>query len=607
MMPSKTKKKGNGNIDVALKHFNQGCSMLYDFHMFGALAHGASIYRMEKTPFPANGWAAVCRNGDIFCHPKRRAEPEEWGWVLAHCLLHLGMGHFRETADARLWNLVCDCAAAKFLADMKLGAPPEPFLDAPPAFGTEEKLFERLYGKEPPKEYLGFGTAGPGQTDMIFNQDGDQNQGRGTDWQAAFAMGLGEAVRVAVNTAAGVGEDGNRILGSGRYENRISRAKEWFISSYPLLGAVAASFKIIDDPKLLGRMDISIAAVSPSLCEIYINPHAALHEEELRFVMAHEFLHAALRHDVRCEWRNAYLWNVACDFVINMWLAEMGVGERPEGALYDVQFKNMSAEAVYDKIAGDMRAYLDMDTFGGFGAGDIVPGDPGWQKRDGAVGLDDFYRRALGQGLAYHQERGRGYLPAGLVEEIRALAHPPIPWDVELARWFDGQFAPVEKKRSYARASRRQSATPDIPRPNWVVPQGAMDGRTFGVVLDTSGSMERGLLAAALGAIASYSGARDVPAARVVFCDADAYDQGYMPPEDIAGTVRVRGRGGTVLQPGIDLLLRAKDFPETAPILIITDAMCEARLIFHGREHAFLIPAGAHLPFVPKGKVFRMR
>ena len=28
-------------------------------------------------------------------------------------------------------------------------------------------------------------------------------------------------------------------------------------------------------------------------------------------------------------------------------------------------------------------------------------------------------------------------LPAGLIEEIRALAMPPIPWDVKLARWFD--------------------------------------------------------------------------------------------------------------------------------------------------------------------------
>jgi hypothetical protein len=118
--------------------------------------------------------------------------------------------------------------------------------------------------------------------------------------------------------------------------------------------------------------------------------------------------------------------------------------------------------------------------------------------------------------------------------------------------------------------------------------------------------MGRWLLATALGAIASDSAARDVPAARVVFCDAAAYDMGYMKPEDIAGTVKVKGRGGTVLQPGIDLLANADDFPADAPILVITDCQCD-RVALHGREHAFLIPAGSNLPFAPKGKVFRMK
>src|SRR5207247_2004297 len=133
------------------------------------------------------------------------------------------------------------------------------------------------------------------------------------------------------------------------------------------------------------------------------------------------------------------------------------------------------------------------------------------------------------------------------------LSQPPIPWDVALAQWFAHHFPPIDKTRSYARPSRRQSATPDIPRPRWTSPPPSEQGRTFGVLLDTSGSMERSLLAKALGAIASYSLAREVPAVRVVFCDAATYDQGYMPPEAIADRVRVVGRGGTVLQPGIDL------------------------------------------------------
>jgi predicted metal-dependent peptidase len=80
-----------------------------------------------------------------------------------------------------------------------------------------------------------------------------------------------------------------------------------------------------------------------------------------------------------------------------------------------------------------------------------------------------------------------------------------------------------------------------------------------------------------------------------------------MKPEDIAGSVKVKGRGGTVLQPAIELLDRAEDFPKTAPLLIITDGDCDRRLVLYGREHAYLIPEGRSLPFVAKGKVFRVR
>jgi hypothetical protein len=90
-----------------------------------------------------------------------------------------------------------------------------------------------------------------------------------------------------------------------------------------------------------------------------------------------------------------------------------------------------------------------------------------------------------------------------------------------------------------------------------------------------------------------------VSAARVIFCDAEAHDNGWMHPLDIAGRVRVWGRGGTVLQPGVDLLQEAPDFPKDGPILIITDAMCDHVQV--RREHAFLIPAGAALPFKPRG------
>jgi predicted metal-dependent peptidase len=108
-----------------------------------------------------------------------------------------------------------------------------------------------------------------------------------------------------------------------------------------------------------------------------------------------------------------------------------------------------------------------------------------------------------------------------------------------------------------------------------------------------------------LGAIASYGAARDVAVVRLVFCDAQAYDEGYVPIEEIATRVRVKGRGGTVLQPGVDLLQAARDFPKDGPILVITDGACDVFTV--RRDHAVLMPPDARLPFTPRGPIFRIR
>lgn len=341
---------------------------------------------------------------------------------------------------------------------------------------------------------------------------------------------------------------------------------------------------------------------------IHTDPTAHFTTEEWQFILAHEYLHAGLQHHYHCQGRDPYLWNIACDYVINGWLHEMQIGSMPqEGLLYDESLTGLSAESIYDMILNDLRRYGKQDTFRGFCKGDILlPPNPKHLSENG-VTLDEFCRSAVQQGLEYHQRQGRGLIPAGLIEEIRALSMPPIPWDVELANWFQVYFAPLEKHRTYARPSRRQASTPDIPRPRYALQDIPTDSRTFGVVVDTSGSMSAKQIGMALGSIASYSAAHDVPFARVVFCDASAYDAGYLAPEDIAGRVQVKGRGGTVLQPGIDLLENASDFPKDGPILIITDGDIEDSIkITH--EHAWLLPRGGHkLPFRSKGAVFRFR
>lgn len=561
---------------------------------FFYMEHCARVYCDTSYPIAKSDWAYVCTDGSIYLNPHRDAPIPEWEYVISHCLLHLGFGHLDDETKLTdpLWNVACDLVVTKFLSDSHIGTPPPEFRHALPfVVKSEEQAYEWLQEQEAERLEGSFSTMTNGRPDMVWRE-----AHRKVDYTEIFAQSLQASMRDTIRQVKGLPGE----WGSHRFRAKYQKAREWFVSSYPLLGALATSFRIVDDLNTVQRMYIPVAAVSAQMQEIYINPRCQLGYEEWKFVLAHEFLHAALRHDLRCEGRDPELWNVACDLVVNSWLIEMNIGLMPEFGLFDARFQGMSVEAVYDLIYEEGNYYRKRDP------GDILWGDPAWwDSLDGAE-QDAFYRSALQQGLTYHQEHGRGFLPAGLVEEIHAINCPPIPWDVELAKWFDEQFAPLEKHRTYARMSRRQSSAPDIPRPAWRMEEDPREQRIFGVLLDTSGSMDRGLLAAALGSIASYSEARDVHLVRVVFCDAVAYDQGIMSPEDIAGTVRVRGRGGTKLQPGIDLLDRDPKFPKDAPLLVITDGGCED-LNLRGRKHAFLVPRGNQLPFAPKGPVFRLK
>lgn len=593
----------------ARKQFEAAMNVVGGNPLFAPLRRGAvSVYRED---LGRDAWALVGSAGVLVCDT-RLAPVDEWSWVLAHQLCHLGMGHLREgrriERDGRIdpsWNAACCVEVDRLLAHLKIGRCPLILPELPD--GDLESMWRRWRdsGETPVADPGLYGVANNGdlvtgaRLGATYGLAPQWGRAGPPDWEGLFAQGLQAAVRSAVEVAGG--ERDHLTGASGGHKTEWQRALEWFVSSYPLLGGVAAGIRLVEDVDKCRIYNIRIAAVDALAGEIVVHPQSGLQPLEKRFVIAHEILHAALRHDTRTGGRDPWLWNVAADLVINGWLVEMGVGELPEGGLYDPALRGWSAEEVYERIVSDLRRYRKAATFAGIGACDVLDGRLGSRNVD----LDEFYRRALANGLDYHTTSGRGLVPAGLIEEIRARTHPPIGWQVELARWFDDWLPAAERRRTYARLSRRQAATPDIPRPALVRPEEWERSRTFGVVVDTSGSMGAELLGAALGAIASYCAARDVSGARVVFCDAVAYDAGWMAPEDIAGRVKVRGRGGTVLQPGVDLLERADDFPPKGPILVITDTDCDHIRV--RREHAYLVPRGRRLPFTPKGPVFKMQ
>ena len=619
---NKKKEQKKSQKEINYENLLKGISMVRSHPILGAVS--ANIVTTSEN-LNKKTMAIVDSKGNILANANYELAPGQWAFVLAHNILHLAFGHFdadkmpgynitdekwqrtrKVDCNIELWNMACDIYVNSFLKDIKFGI--SPFLDSSKIFainGTDEiAIYNHLITEQIIPSQNEFGTAAIGVMDMNgLNQPVTYKENESNRYTARFVKALAKSVQNVVSEVAGK----EHSYGS---DSDASEAANWFLNHYPLLGGVAAHFKLIENENYCNRNDIHIAAIDVESGELYINPCRDFTTEQWKFILAHEYLHAGLDHHGRCNGRDPYLWNVACDYVINGWLVEMQIGAMPDDdLLYDDTLKGLSAESIYDMILENAKKYEKMNTLRGFRKGDFYGGfgsspNTAYVKGDKkGVSLDEFCRDALRQGLEYHSETGRGLIPAGLIEEIRALAMPPIPWDVELAKWFDNYFEPLEKHRTYARPSRRQASTPHIPRPSYYMQDIPIDARTFGVVIDTSGSMEAKQIGKALGSIASYAVAHDVPFARVIFCDAAAYDAGYLSVEDVAGRINVIGRGGTILQPGVNLLENAPDFPKDGPILIITDGAIEDRLdIKH--THAFLIPKGNRLPFRTKADVF---
>lgn len=587
-----------------------GIALIRQQPVLGPLVHSVYFRADKENRYVGEkGWLTVSPSGWIHHHPSRRAAPEEWARVFGIALVMLGFGMVRARPPLEVWETACLLAAERFCEEMKLGKTPDA-LEHPPIeipVGGEDALFRRFCADGLDLGLLRWRGAwcDTGRPILVALEDKFSTWNAPPDWKALLAEGISQGVGRALRVVAGRETvQGHATLA----DTPAQRAKRRLMDGFPLLGALAAGFDLEQDIKLCQQYGIQVAAIDVGARKIWMNPTARLSPDETLFVFAHELLHAGLNHASRRRGRDPLLWNVACDFLINGWLVEMGVGTPPSiGLLHDAAFAGHGAEEVYDILARDLRRARKLATLRGPGQPDIL-GEEGGRP---FVDAEGYCRRALAQGLDRCLYGGmRGTLPAGLIEEIRSLSQPPIPWDVRLAEWFDERFPPPELRRSYARPSRRQSTTPDIPRPSPLKPpEETRKSRVFGVVLDTSGSMEPQILGKALGAIASYSLAREVYAVRLVCCDASAYDSGWVEPERLLDRFTLKGRGGTVLQPGVDCLrqlARRGDFPLPGPVLLITDGYCEDGLDIPF-DHAFLLPEGKRLPFMPKGEVFGVK
>ena len=588
-----------------LPAWQRGLERARNHHLYGELL--SHIYFQKKDDIKLIN---IVDKGYIYFNSSKNFSPNEWAALFQIAALHL----FLNLVTSKSVNKHYEIAALNEVVNFWLEVGGDEF-DLPSFLKLNEEKYpyaklsltqleEKLYIEGIPQAIDSYSlNLSDAHGALVFTPKDtkkiDLDYNKPKDFPQIFAQALKENLRKTFDL---MGRKSDHHASA-----HIAEAKNWLLKYFPLVGVLVNRFDTIEDSDICEKMKIRWAAVNGTQKEFYINPKVFDNDSEYAkkvenaiWLLAHLSLHIVMQHRSRGVGRDRWYWNLAAEIVIEGWLKKMQVGVRPHKILgFDSDIDNGVTDDIYEAIVREPKMAKKWETLKGEHP-DILDDD---EFIYGAAHDEQQLLALLKRG--YDLQLGRGEMPGAMQEEIRVILQPPIAWEVELAHWMGTYLPSQESIRSYAHPSRRQESTPDIPRARLHRPLQDEVNLTFAVIVDTSGSMLRSLLGKVLGTVASYAQERGVEEVRLVYCDAQAYDAGYVAVTDMLEHLSVRGRGGTVLQRAVDLLESAKDFPKEAPILILTDGFIDDLSIHH--NHAFVLPQGTRLPFVTDKKIFYIK
>lgn len=318
--------------------------------------------------------------------------------------------------------------------------------------------------------------------------------------------------------------------------NKLQKAK-----AKMLLGQVFFATLVMATPLVA---DATLPTAATDMLTIFYNPVfiEGLTLPQVMFVLAHEVMHIVFKHGLRRGSRNPQLWNIACDYAINLILHESGF-EVIQGCLFDPRFKGMSAEEIYDVLQKEMDKENKRRRANGEGNA-----DPDELHKDTGLGEDvreptniDADARAKAEqriqqktAQAANMARMAGKMPAGLARLVDQILNPVVPWQ-DLLR--DYMTRVSKDNESWSRRNRRFR---DVYLPS-------RHGNRMGeitIIGDTSGSItneELARLASEVGAIAEAVNPERI---RIVWADTVvAGEQEFEAGEPIKA--EPKGGGGT--------------------------------------------------------------
>lgn len=244
--------------------------------------------------------------------------------------------------------------------------------------------------------------------------------------------------------------------------NRMQKARAKMLIKHPFFATLMMSTPAVECTVLPNGQACPTAATDMN--KLYYNPEfiESLTDEVVLFVLAHEVMHIALAHGVRLQMRNAVLWNIACDFAINLVLKDSGF-DVWEHALIDKKYEGMSADQIYEDLQQQVDAARKkagkgdaMDPTTMFGDGGGMVGDLQAPEGAGDPAAEARVARSIQQRVAQAANVARmaGKLSGSLERLVGEILDPVVPW-VHILR--DYMTRVTKDDEVWARRNRRFS------------------------------------------------------------------------------------------------------------------------------------------------------
>jgi len=339
--------------------------------------------------------------------------------------------------------------------------------------------------------------------------------------------------------------------------NEYTKARSQLILSSPFFGTLALRLRPIEDSSI-------DTACTNGECIKY-NPKwfLKLRPHERIGLIAHEVMHVALMHMLRRDHRDAFKWNVAADYVINLALKKSNF-ILPHGELYDEQYDGMSTEEVYSKLPEDLGEdngpagiiLLDGTDPGGCGG---VEDHPSIGDGSASGKFEAEIEVAIQQ--AAEAAKSMGKLPGHLQTLIENALAPKVDWKMTLARFLR---ANNKSDFTWIRPNRRFIARgmylPSLHTPCL---------EEIAIAVDTSGSVSDEELEQFTGEVTSILHDTNPERIRFLQCDTEVREDTEYTRENLPLKVTYEGRGGTCFSPVINYI--NKKYPQVAALVYFTD------------------------------------